>query len=140
MRRWVKKMPGFTLLELLVVIVIIGLLAAFVAPRYFSQIGRSKTQIAKVQIEAFAKALEQYRIDTGHYPGAAEGMSALYAQPANDPNWQGPYLKKSIPLDPWGNAYIYKSPGTAEREYELVSYGADGAGAGEGENADVTSW
>lgn len=131
---------GFTLLELLVVIVIIGLLAAFVAPKYFGQIGRSKAQVTKAQIDAFDKALDQYRIDTGRYPSTEAGLVALFVQPANEPNWHGAYLKKGIPADPWGKAYVYKAPGSDNREYEIVSYGADGQQGGEGEDADVVSW
>lgn len=136
----IRSERGFTLLELLVVIVIIGLLAAFVAPKYFGQIGRSKTQIAKAQIESFEKALDQYRIDTGHYPGTDAGLVALFVQPANESNWNGAYLKKTIPLDPWNRAYIYRSPGSNGREYEIVSQGADGAQGGAGEDADIESW
>jgi general secretion pathway protein G len=130
---------GFTLLELLVVIVIIGLLAAFVAPKYFGQIGRSKVQIAKAQIESFEKALDQYRIDTDHYPAT---LNELFAAPTNsEPNWRGPYLKKGVPADPWGKAYIYKMPGEQGREYEISSGGADGkTGDGTGDNAEITSW
>lgn len=131
---------GFTLLELLVVIVIIGLLAAFVAPKYFGQIGRSKVQIAKAQIESFEKALDQYRIDTEHYPDTSVGMIALFVQPANEANWRGPYLKKGVPADPWGKAYIYKSPGSEGREYEISSEGADGKSGGDKDNADIVSW
>ena len=129
---------GFTLLELLVVIVIIGLLAAFVAPKYFGQIGRSKVQIAKAQIESFEKALDQYRIDTDHYPAT---LNELFAAPTNsEPNWRGPYLKKGVPADPWGKAYIYKMPGDQGREYEISSGGADGTTGGTQDNADITSW
>lgn len=131
---------GFTLLELLVVIVIIGLLAAFVAPKYFGQIGKSKAQVAKAQIESFDKALDQYRIDTGHYPDTAAGLIALFVQPANEPMWHGAYLKKGIPPDPWGRAYVYKAPGANGREFEIVSYGNDGKESGGGEDADITSW
>jgi len=132
---------GFTLLELLVVIVIIGLLAAFVAPRYFGQIGRSKTQIAKAQIEAFEKALDQYRIDVGQYPATNQGLGALFVQGANDANWHGPYLKKGVPADPWGHAYIYNAPGSDGREYEIISYGADNKQGGDkADDVDITSW
>ena len=136
-----KKVRGFTLLELLVVVVIIGLLAAFVAPKYFGQIGRSKAQIARAQIESFEKALDQYRIDTGRYPNTAEGLVALVVQPTtNTPNWYGPYLKKGIPSDPWGKAYIFKSPGSDGREYEISSLGGDGKENGTNEDADIFSW
>lgn len=131
---------GFTLLELLVVIVIIGLLAAFVAPKYFGQIGRSKIQIAKAQIEAFENGLDQYRIDTGHYPTTEAGLVALFVQPANEPNWHGPYLKKGIPADPWNHAYTYRAPGDEGREYEIVSFGGDGQQGGAGDDADIASW
>lgn len=140
MRNTKQRGAGFTLLELLVVIVIIGLLAAFVAPKYFGQIGRSRVQIAKAQIESFDKALDQYRIDTGHYPTAAQGLAALNARPANEPMWHGAYLKKGIPRDPWGNDYIYKIPGEEEREFEMTSYGADGKQGGTGEDADITNF
>jgi general secretion pathway protein G len=131
---------GFTLLELLVVVVIIGLLAAFVAPKYFGQIGRSKTQIAKAQIESFEKALDQYRIDTGRYPDTSQGLVVLFQAPSNVANWNGPYLKKGIPSDPWGKAYVFASPGKDGREYEISSLGADGKENGEKEDADIKSW
>jgi len=134
-----SQQTGFTLLELLVVIVIIGLLAAFVAPKYFSQIGKSKTQIAKAQIESFDKALDQYRLDTGHYPTGDQGLVALFVQPSNEPNWHGAYLKKSLPADPWGNAYIYKIPGANGGDFDLISYGRDGQPSGTGEDADVSN-
>jgi general secretion pathway protein G len=126
----VRATRGFTLLELLVVIVIIGLLSAFVAPKYFGQIGRSKVQIAKAQIESFEKALDQYRIDTGHYPDTGKGMVALFIQPSNEPDWHGPYLKKGVPKDPWGKDYDYKSPGSDGREYEISSDGESGKTGG----------
>jgi general secretion pathway protein G len=135
------KQAGFTLLELLVVVVIIGLLASYVGPKYFGQIGKSKTQTAKAQIDAFDKALEQYRIDVGHYPSTAQGLVALQVAPTGEGLWQGPYLKKDVPMDPWGKAYIYNSPGAnPAHEYEVISYGRDGQANGSGEDADVTSY
>jgi general secretion pathway protein G len=135
------KQGGFTLLELLVVMLIIGLLAAYVGPKYFSQIGKSQTQIARAQVEAFDKALDQYRLDVGHYPTTAQGLIALSAQPAGEPLWRGPYLKKIVPPDPWGNPYIYNSPGTdPTREYDIISFGKDGKAGGTGDDVDVTSW
>ncbi len=106
---------GFTLLELLVVIVIIGLLAGYVGPKYFSQIGKSEIKVAQSQIDAFDKALDQYRLDTGHYPSTDQGLAALTSQPTNEPKWSGPYLKKALPPDPWGNPYQYHQPGTHGR-------------------------
>lgn len=136
-----QKPSGFTLLELLVVLLIVGMLAAFVGPKYFSQIGKSQTQVAKAQIEAFDKALDQYRIDVGRYPTTAQGLVALYAAPAGEPNWRGPYLKKIPPNDPWGNPYLYNAPGAdPKREYEIVSFGKDGKAGGLGDDADVTSY
>lgn len=130
---------GFTLLELLVVMVIIGLLAGYVGPRYFGQIGKSEVKVAKAQMDAFEKALDQYRLDTGHYPPSEAGLNALVAQPASEPKWAGPYLKKGVPLDPWGRPYIYRAPGT-RGEFDLLSYGKDGQPGGSGEAADITSW
>lgn len=130
---------GFTLLELLVVITIIGLLAGFVAPRYFSQVGKSEVGVARAQIDAFDKALDQYRLDVGRYPSTELGLAALTTKPPNEPKWRGPYLKKTIPLDPWGRPYVYRQPG--ERgEFDLVSYGKDGAPGGTGDAADITNW
>lgn len=136
-----RKENGFTLLELLVVLLIIGLLAGFVGPKYFSQIGKSQTQVARAQIDAFDKALDQYRLDTGHFPSTEQGLAALIAAPANEPMWRGPYLKKMVPADPWGVAYIYRSPGAdPKHDFEIVSYGKDLKSGGSGDNADVTSW
>ena len=137
--KFFNRRSGFTLLELLVVIVIIGLLAAFVAPKYFNQIGKSKSQIAKAQIESFDKALDQYRLDTGHFPTSEQGLVALFVQPPNEANWHGAYLKKSLPTDPWGNAYIYRNPGKDGADYDLISYGRDGQADGIGEDADVSN-
>ena len=130
---------GFTLLELLVVIVIIGLLAAYVGPKYFSQLGKSEVTIAKAQIEAFEKSLDTYRLDVGRYPSTEEGMAALMASPPTAGiKWNGPYLKKGVPQDPWGQPYQYRSPG-AKGEYEIVSLGRDGQPGGTGDNADISS-
>jgi general secretion pathway protein G len=128
---------GFTLLELLVVIVIIGLLAAYVGPRYFNQLGKSERKAAKAQIEAFGKALDTYRLDTGRYPSSEQGLAALTNKLDADSRWDGPYLDKSVPLDPWGRAYIYRSPGQ-EADFDLLSLGKDGQSGGEGDNADVS--
>ena len=130
------RVTGFTLLELLVVVVIIGLLAGFVAPRYFGQVGKSEVNIAKAQIDALEKALDQYRLDTGRYPSAELGLNALIERPVTEPKWNGPYLRKSIPLDPWGKPYLYRIPGE-KGEFDLVSYGKDGQPGGSGENADL---
>ncbi len=130
---------GFTLLELLVVMVIIGLLAGYVGPRYFEQIGKSETKTARAQINALGKALDQYRIDTGSYPSTEQGLAALNTQPADVSKWEGPYLKKSVPNDPWDKAYNYRSPGE-NGDYDLFSLGKDGQTGGEKESQDVTSW
>jgi general secretion pathway protein G len=129
---------GFTLLELLVVIVIIGLLAAYVGPKYFAQLGKSEVTIAKAQIEAFDKALDTYRLNVGRYPTTEEGLAALLVKPATAANWNGPYLKKEVPLDPWGHAYLYRSPGS-KGDFEVISYGKDGQPGGTDENADITN-
>ncbi len=130
---------GFTLLELLVVMVIIGLLAAYVGPKYFSQIGKSEIKITKAQIDALEKALDAYRLDVGRYPSTEQGLAALEAKPSNEAKWGGPYLKKAVPLDPWGKPYQYRAPGE-KGEFDLFSFGKDGQAGGEGENADITNW
>lgn len=130
---------GFTLLELLVVMVIIGLLASYVGPRYFSQVGKSEIKTTRAQIDALEKALDQYRLDIGHYPTSEQGLPALITRPANEPRWDGPYLKKNIPPDPWGNPYVYKKPGD-HGEYDILSYGNDGQPGGNGEAADIVNW
>ncbi|MDO9236960.1 MAG: type II secretion system major pseudopilin GspG [Aquabacterium sp.] len=131
---------GFTLLELLVVMVIIGLLASYVGPRFFDQIGKSEIKATRAQLDAFGKALDTYRLDNGHYPSTEQGLKALIDHPANEVKWSGPYLQKNVPQDPWGQAYQYKSPGDNKRDYDLVSLGKDGQRGGEGEAADITSW
>lgn len=138
-RPFARSLRGFTLLELLVVIVIIGLLASLVAPKYFNQIGKSNAKIAKAQIDALEKALDQYRLDVGAYPATENGLAALTTKPQGLDRWQGPYLKKPAPADPWGRAYQYKSPGD-HGDYDLLSLGSDGQPGGAGEAADVTSW
>lgn len=138
-RRLATTLRGFTLLELLVVVAIIGLLVGYVAPRYFGQVGKSEITTAKAQIDALEKALDQYRLDTGRYPSTETGLNALVQRPQNEPRWNGPYLKKAVPLDPWGKPYAYKSPG--ERgDYDIVSFGKDGQPGGSGENADITNY
>ena len=133
-----RRAGGFTLLELLVVVAIIGLLVGYVAPRYFSQVGKSEVNVTKAQIDALEKALDQYRLDTGRYPTTELGLAALITRPANELKWNGPYLKKAVPPDPWGKDYVYKIPG--ERgDYDLFSYGKDGQPGGTGENADITN-
>lgn len=124
--RTIHKPAGFTLLELLVVIVIIGLLAGYVAPRYFSQVGKSEVQVAKVQIESFEKALDLYRLDKRRYPSTEEGLQAVQ-----------PYLKKAVPNDPWDRPYVYRTPGQKGGEFEIVSFGRDGKTGGAGEDADI---
>ena len=135
-----RRSGGFTLLELLVVIVIIGLLAAYVGPKYFSQLGKSEVTIAKAQIEAFEKSLDTYRLDVGRYPSSEEGLAALLTVPATaGPKWNGPYLKKAVPLDPWGHPFQYRAPGP-KGEFEILSLGRDGQPGGSGEDADIGSW
>jgi general secretion pathway protein G len=130
---------GFTLLELMVVMVIIGLLAAYVAPRYFAQVGKSETKLARAQIDALEKALDQYRLDVGAYPSTESGLAALTLKPQTLDRWQGPYLKKPAPADPWGRAYQYKSPGD-HGDFDLISFGKDGQPGGAGEAEDIKNW
>jgi general secretion pathway protein G len=130
---------AFTLLELLVVMVIIGLLAAYVGPQYFAQLGKSEVKAAQAQISALQKALDTYRIDIGRYPSTEQGLAVLVTRPQNEPKWSGPYLQKAPPPDPWGRPYIYKSPGE-HGDYDLYSFGKDGQAGGTGEAADITSW
>ena len=130
---------GFTLLELLVVMVILGLLTGYVAPKLFSHIGKAEIKTARAQIDGLEKALDSYRIDVGGYPSTEEGLAALMTRPGSDTKWSGPYLKKALPNDPWGHPYQYKQPGE-HGEYDLWSYGKDGQPGGADENADIGNW
>jgi general secretion pathway protein G len=130
---------GFTLIEIMIVVIIIGLLAALVAPRLFGKLTMAKQKSAKAQIELFGTALDAFRLDTGRYPTTEEGLKAFREKPSGVEKWNGPYLPKEIPVDPWGKPYIYKSPGE-HGEYDLLTYGLDGVEGGEGENQDVVSW
>ena len=130
---------GFTLIELLVVMVIIGLLAALVAPRFLRQEEKAKIKVARAQIELLGTALDTFRLDVGRYPTTQEGLEALRRQPGNLERWDGSYLKKEVPLDPWQKPYGYRSPGE-HGPYDLISNGADGLPGGEGDNRDITSW
>jgi len=136
--RVTRRAGGFTLLELLVVMVIIGLLVGYVAPRYFQQVGKSEVKMAQAQIESLQQALDLYRLDTGQYPSTEQGLKALVDRPANEAKWGGPYLKKGVPMDPWGRPYLYRYPGE-KSELDLVSLGKDGQPGGSGEAADITN-
>lgn len=135
---------GFTLIEILVVILVLGMLAALVAPNIFSHVGTAKEASARSQIELFGAALDAYRLDNDLYPTTEQGLESLRREPLIEPrprNWRGPYVRKEVPLDPWGRAYVYRSPGTANPwGYDLLSYGRDGREGGEGEDRDLTSW
>jgi len=130
---------GFTLVELIVVVIIIGLLSALVLPQFIRQEEKAKLGAAKAQIELLGTALDTFRLDVGRYPTTDEGMQALRQKPGTLDRWDGPYLKKDLPQDPWGQPYMYKSPGD-HGPYDIVSYGADRAPGGEGDNRDITSW
>ena len=134
-----RKEHGFTLIELLIVMVILGLLAALVGPRMFGKVGKSKQKAAKVQISLFETSLDTYRLDTGKYPTSDYGLKALRVKPDDLEKWDGPYLPKDVPADPWGNEYVYISPGE-HGDFDIVSMGADGSPGGEGEDMDIVSW
>jgi general secretion pathway protein G len=137
--RNMRNQKGFTLIELLVVMIIIGLLAALVGPRFIRQEEKAKVKATKAQIELLGTALDTFRLDVGRYPTSQEGLDSLIRQPGGLERWDGPYLKKDVPQDPWGTAYGYTSPGQ-HGPYDVLSYGADKAPGGEGDNRDITSW
>lgn len=139
-RRFARRGRGFTLLEILVVLVILGLMASLVGPQVFKQLAGSKTKAAQLQIQELSSALDLYRLELGSYPSSEQGLDALITKPRNADNWNGPYLKKSvIRKDPWGNDYQYRSPGQYG-DFDLWSLGADNREGGDGENRDVRSW
>ena len=131
-----RRARGFTLLELLIVLVVLGLLVSIVGPKYFTQLGKSEAKAAQAQVASLAKALDMYRVDVGRYPTTEQGLAALIAAPTNEPKWHGPYLQKAAPPDPWGRAYVYKSPGE-HGDFDLLSYGKDGTAGGTDDNADI---
>jgi general secretion pathway protein G len=140
-QNWRGAVRGFTLLEVLVVLLVIGLLAALVGPEIVGRVSDARTTAAKTQMELLGLALDNYRLDSGGYPTTDQGLAALRERPRRGPppmNWHGPYLKKDVPLDPWGRAYVYRSPGERNRSgYDLVTLGRDGTSGGEGEDADI---
>jgi general secretion pathway protein G len=139
LKREKRREGGFTLIELMIVLFILGLLAALVAPRLMGRLGKAKQKTAQAQIQLLATALDLFHLDVGRYPTTEEGLKALREKPENLPAWGGPYLDKAVPNDPWTRPYVYKSPGE-HGPYDLYSHGADGADGGEGENQDITNW
>lgn len=144
MRDTNQSRHGFTLIEIMVVIAVLGMLAALVAPNVFRHVGTAREATARSQIELLGTALDAYRLDNDVYPSTSQGLDALHREPQANPrprNWRGPYLSKSVPLDPWGRPYVYSSPGTESSwGYDLVSYGRDGAAGGAATDADIASW
>jgi general secretion pathway protein G len=135
-----RAQRGFTLVEILVVITIIGLIMALVGPRVLNYLSESKSKAAKIQIESLGSALDLFFLDAGRYPSGSEGLGALVQRPGSIAGWNGPYLKGgALPNDPWGNAYVYRSPGQ-HGTYDIISYGADGQEGGTGTASDITSW
>jgi general secretion pathway protein G len=135
---------GVTLLEVVVVVIILGLLAGLVGPRIFGRVSEARNQTARTQIELLSLALDNYRLDNGSYPTTAQGLAALRQKPTTDPvprSWNGPYLRREVPQDPWGRPYLYKSPGEQDTwGYDLLTLGRDGQPGGDGEDTDITSW
>ena len=138
-RSRLRQSAGFSLIELLVVLVILGLLAGIVAPNIIGKTEGANIQTAKTQVENISSALDMYRLEVGRYPSGSEGLQALREQPPGVDRWKGPYLRKDIPKDPWGNEYQYEFPGN-HGAFDLFSYGPDGAQGGDGDNADIVSW
>ncbi len=135
-----RRESGFTLIEMMVVMVIIGLLVALVGPNLIGQGEKAKVKAARAQIEMLGTSLDTFRLDVGRYPTTQEGLAALRQRPFGTDRWDGPYLKKDIPRDPWDHPYNYRSPGEGGRPYDLLSYGADGGPGGDGDNRDITSY
>jgi len=142
--RWRWSRSGFTLLEILVVIIVLGLLAGLVGPRIIGRVSEAKSATASTQLELLGVALDNYRLDNGYYPTTEQGLAALRERPRAEPeprNWRGPYLRRDVPLDPWDRPYVYESPGEHNPDsFDLFSYGQDGQPGGEGEDEDVTNW
>jgi len=138
------RRAGFTLVEILVVIIVIAMLATLVAPSVFQHVDEAKASTAKAQIEMLSAALDAYRLDNDRYPTTDQGLAALRAAPTASPTprrWRGPYLRRELPVDPWGKPYVFRSPGTVNPEsFDLLTLGRDGREGGQGEDADVTSW
>jgi general secretion pathway protein G len=134
-----RRQAGFTLLEMLIVVIILGLLATLVGPRLFRSLDKAKAKVAKTQIELLATTIKQFRLDVGRYPTTDESLQGLVDRPGSAVGWDGPYLEKGLPKDPWGHDYLYRSPGQ-NHEYEIISLGRDGQPGGEGEDADINSW
>ena len=139
MQKVLYNKKGFTLIEILIVMVILGLLAALVGPKMFGKVGKSRQKAAKAQISLFETSLDTFRLDMGRYPTSEEGLEALRTKPADSEKWDGPYIPKKVPLDPWSNPYEYQLPGE-NGEYDLTSFGADGTAGGEDENKDIVNW
>ena len=138
-RQFNRFRRGFTLIEMLVVILILSILAALIIPKLVGRADDAKVAAAKSDIASMSSAIEQYRLDNGSYPSSDDGLMALRVRPSNANNWKGPYLEKDVPNDPWGNQYVYQSPGPSGQDFLITTYGADGAPGGDGNNADITS-